>query len=91
MLRLLAAVPASVLFLLLLAPAALAQQSDHGEGLYGETDDLVVTNANFIVIAFFPLFVALMSFVQWRLDKRKEARKKAAKARQARPEWRGGW
>ncbi|MGI8595553.1 MAG: hypothetical protein ACR2ML_14550 [Solirubrobacteraceae bacterium] len=88
--RLLAALPASLLALLLLAPAALAQ-SDHGEGWYGETNDLVVTNAGFIVIAFFPLFVAFMSFVQWRLEKRKEARKKAAKARQARPEWRGGW
>ncbi|CAN5558061.1 hypothetical protein BH20ACT18_BH20ACT18_05830 [soil metagenome] len=87
MLRFLAAVPASALFLLLLAPVALAQQSDHGEGWYGETNDLVVTNAGFIVIAFFPLFVALMSFVQWRLDKRKEARKKAAKAREAHAGW----
>jgi hypothetical protein len=77
--------------LLLVAPVALADQSDHGEGLYGETSDKVVTNAGFIVIAFFPLFIALMSALQWRLDKRKEARKKAAKARSARPEWRGGW
>ncbi len=89
--RLLPALPASVLALLLLAPAALAQQSDHGEGWYGETDDVVITNAGFIVIAFFPLFVAFMSFVQWRLEKRKEARKKAAKEREARPEWRAGW
>ena len=74
---------------LVLAQAALAE--DHGEGLYGETNDKVVTNAGFIVIAFFPLFVLFMSLLQGRLDKRKTARKKAAKARQARPEWHGGW
>jgi len=72
-----------------LAPTALAE--DHGEGWYGETDDKVVTNAGFIVIAFFPLFVLFMSLLQGRLDKRKSARKAAAKARQQRPEWHGGW
>lgn len=85
--RFLSALPASVLVLLVVAPAALAQQSDHGEGWYGETDDLVVTNAGFIIIAFFPLFVAFMSFLQWRLEKRKEARKKAAKAREGNAGW----
>ena len=76
--------------LALLAPVALARK-DNGEGLWGETSDKIVTNAGFIVIAFFPLFIALMSFLQWRLEKRKEARKAAAKSRLARPEWRGGW
>jgi hypothetical protein len=71
------------------APAALAH--DGGEGLWGETDDKVVTNAGFILIAFFPLFVLVMSMIQWRLDKRKDARKKAAKARAARADVRGGW
>jgi hypothetical protein len=73
----------------LLAPVALAE--DHGEGLYGETNDKVVTNAGFLVIAFFPLLAFVLSMLQWRLDKRKEARKKAEKARHARDEWRGGW
>jgi hypothetical protein len=73
----------------LLAPAALAH--DGGEGLYGETSDKVVTNAGFIVIAFFPLFILLMSLLQWRLDKRKELRKAAAKRRAGAAEWRGGW
>jgi hypothetical protein len=71
------------------APAALAH--DGGEGLWGETNDKVVTNAGFILIAFFPLFVLFASLLQWRLDKRKEARKKAAKARVARADVRGGW
>jgi hypothetical protein len=74
----------------LLAPVALAVE-DHGEGLYGETDDKVVTNAGFIVILFFPLLILLLSLLQWRLDKRKEARKRAEKVRSGRSEWRGGW
>ena len=76
--------------LLALAPAALAKV-DGGQGLYGEADDKVVTNAGFILVAAIPLFVATMSFLQWRLEKRKEARKAAEKARRARPEWHGGW
>ena len=38
-----------------------------------------------------PLFIATMSFIQWRLDKRKERRKAASKARAARADMRGGW
>jgi uncharacterized membrane protein YphA (DoxX/SURF4 family) len=71
------------------APAALAH--DGGEGLWGETNDKVITNAGFILIAFFPLFVLFASLLQWRLDKRKEARKRAAKERVARADLRGGW
>lgn len=76
--------------LALLAPVALAR-TDGGEGLYGETNDKVVTNAGFLVIAFFPLFIAGMSFAQWRLEKRKQARNVAAKGRLTGAEWRGGW
>ena len=71
------------------APAALAH--DGGEGWYGETNDQVITNAGFVLIAFFPLFIFVMSFVQGRLEKRKDARKAAAKARSARADVRGGW
>ncbi len=74
---------------LLIAPVALAH--DGGQGTYGNANDLVVTNAGFIVIAFFPLFILLMSLLQWRLDKRKYARKAAAKRRAGAGEWRGGW
>ncbi len=79
----------SLLALAASAPAALAH--DGGEGWWGETTDVVVTNAGFVLIAFFPLFVAVMSAIQWRLDKRKDARKRAAKARAASADWRGGW
>jgi hypothetical protein len=87
--RLLAAVPVALLALALLAPAALAH--DGGQGLYGETDDKVVTNAGFIIIATVPLFIGLMSLLQWRLDKRKQARLAAKRSRASSAEWRGGW
>ncbi len=67
------------------------QGHDGGEGLWGETNDKVVTNAGFFLIAFFPLFIFAMSVIQWHLDKRKDRRKAAAKARSARADLRGGW
>jgi preprotein translocase subunit SecG len=79
-------------FLALTAPAALAASGhDGGEGIYGESNDKVITNAGFFLIAFFPLFVLVMSLIMWRLDKRKDRRKAAAKARHARADQRGGW
>ena len=78
--------------LALTAPVAMASQGhDGGEGLWGETNDKVVTNAGFFLVAFFPLFVLVMSLLQWQLDKRKERRKAAEKARRARADLRGGW
>jgi hypothetical protein len=87
--RLLATLLASALLLLALAPAALAYND--GRGFYGATDDKVVTNAGFILILFFPLFVLAMSLLQWRLEKRKEARKAAQKVHASDARWRGGW
>jgi hypothetical protein len=82
----------TVVLLALSAPVALAAEGhDGGEGLYGETSDKVVTNAGFIIIAFFPLLVFFLSLLQWRLDKRKYARKAAAKRRASSAEWHGGW
>jgi hypothetical protein len=78
----------SMLMLLVLAPAALAEND--GRGAYGATDDKVVTNAGFILIVFFPTFVFFMSMIQRRLEKRKEA-SKAAKKQLGEAEWRGGW
>ena len=88
--RLLTVLPTTLVALLVLAPAALAH--DGGEGLYGPADDKVVTNAGFILIAFFPLFIFTMSLLQWRLEKRKDARKRAHKALAGdEQQWRGGW
>ena len=76
--------------LLVLAPAALAH--DGGEGWWGETNDKVVTNAGFILIVFFPLFVLLMSHAPGRAGERKERRKKIQKSLAREQQyWRGGW
>jgi preprotein translocase subunit SecG len=82
------AAPAALLALVL-APAAYA--SNDGRGFYGATNDKVVTNAGFIVIGFFVLFVLFMSLLQGRLERRKEQRKAAAKAQSSSAHLRGGW
>jgi hypothetical protein len=71
--------------------ASTALAHDGGEGTYGPTDDLVVTYAGFILIGLFPLMVFVFSMIQWSLEKRKDRRKAAAKARRARADLRGGW
>ena len=71
--------------------AGTALAHDGGEGWWGETNDEVITNAGFVLIAFFPLLIFVLSMIMWRLDKRKDARKAAAKARRARADVRGGW
>jgi hypothetical protein len=73
---------------LTLAPAAIAS---YGRGLWGEVDDKVVTNFGFILIGGFPLIISIFSLIQWRLDKRKEARKAAEKALIGDAHWHGGW
>ena len=78
--------------LLVFASFAMADsQNDHGEGWFGETSDLDITIAGFILIAGFPLIILINSLIMWRLDKRKDARKAATKARAARADSRGGW
>jgi preprotein translocase subunit SecG len=89
--RLLATFTYSILLLLVLAPVALAETENDGRGFYGATNDKVVTNAGFILIVFFPVFVFTMSMIQKRLDKRKDARKAAKKAHSGNAQWRGGW
>jgi hypothetical protein len=79
----------SISLLALSAPMALAQSS--GEGTYGAVNDKTTTSAAFLVIAFFPLFVLVVSLLQWRLEKRKDAKKAAVKAAGGDKRWAGGW
>ena len=58
-----------------LIPAATAFAGDNGEGLYGETDDKVVTFFCLGIVIFFTLFVIFASWLQAVLDRRKEQRK----------------
>jgi hypothetical protein len=87
--RLITSLLLTLSLLALFAPVALAQNS--GEGALGEVDDKKVTNAGFLLIAFFPLFILLVSLLQWRLEKRKDAKKAAVKASGGDKRWSGGW
>jgi hypothetical protein len=90
--RLVTLLLANLTTLLVFASVALADsQNDHGEGWFGETSDWDITVAGFILIAGFPTFLLIASLIMWRLDKRKDLRKSAAKARAARADSRGGW
>jgi hypothetical protein len=76
----------------LLAPAAMASEGhDGGEGLWGETNDKVITNAAFVIIAGIPLLILILTLIQMSLDRRKDRRLAAAKARRSRQDLRGGW
>ena len=79
----------TVVLFALTAPVALAVEGhDGGEGWVGETNDKIVTNFGFGLIAFFPLFILVMSLIQWQLEKRKDRRKAEAKRRAHAA---GGW
>jgi uncharacterized membrane protein len=67
--RLALLVATSLVTLLALAPAAMAAD---GVGLWGRTDDKVVTYFSFVVMAFFAILVVVLSIIQIRLESRKE-------------------
>ena len=58
-----------------LIPAATAFAGDNGEGLWGETDDRIITFFSLGVVIFFTVFVIVASWIQAALDRRKEQRK----------------
>ena len=55
---------------LLLAAPAMAEKG--GEGLYGKTDDKVITNFGFGLMIFFTVLVVGLSIAQYLLEKRKQ-------------------
>jgi putative copper export protein len=57
--------------LLVIAPAAMAAD---GVGVYGRTNDKVVTYFAFGLIAFFAILVTVLSLIQIRLENRKQRR-----------------
>ena len=48
---------------------------DNGEGLWGETDDRIITFFSLGVVVFFALVVITGSWIQHRLEKRKDEQK----------------
>jgi hypothetical protein len=67
--RMLMSLGASLMLLLVASPLAMAAD---GEGLYGRTNDKVITFFCFGVIIFFALFVIVASYMQNRLETRKD-------------------
>jgi len=68
---------ALVLSLALAAPVMAAGGHDNGEGLVGETNDVIITFFSLGVVLFFFTVVCLGSFIQGRLEKRKDESKAA--------------
>ncbi len=64
-------------FCLPLVLAASAFAADNGEGLYGETDDKIITFFSLGVVVFFIVVVILLSALLGWLERRKEERKAA--------------
>ena len=64
-------------WLVVLAPSALAQVEPHdnGEGFLGETDDRIVTFFSLGVVVFFVVVVVLGTLIQQRLERRKDEQK----------------
>jgi hypothetical protein len=67
--RLILTVALSLVAVLALAPAAMAAD---GVGLWGRTDDKVITYFSFAVMAMFAILVVVLSVIQGRLESRKE-------------------
>lgn len=67
--RLVAVATTALVSVLVLAPAAVAAD---GVGLWGRTDDKVITFFAFAVMAFFAILVTVLSLIQIRLESRKE-------------------
>jgi hypothetical protein len=70
--RLIAVAAASLAILAAFAPSALAAD---GDGLWGPTNDKVVTYWSFGVLIFFAVLVTVLSLVQGRLENRTERRR----------------
>jgi preprotein translocase subunit SecG len=81
---------AVALTMLAVCPSAFAV-THGGEGLYGATNDAVITNTMFIVMGFFVVIIIVFSLIQGRLEHRKHARQDAARHRASSQEWKGGW
>ena len=79
-----------VILLLVFSDPALAV-THGGEGLYGPTDDVSITNTMFILIGLFPAIIIVLSIVQHFLDKRHHRIFEKEKAAAAANPSRGGW
>jgi hypothetical protein len=72
--RLRAAAVSTVLLAWSLLLAAPAIAGKGGEGIYGKTDDKVVTNFGYGIMIFFTLLVTILSVGQYLLERRKRSK-----------------
>jgi phosphatidylglycerophosphate synthase len=70
--RMIVTAASALLLSLLLAAPALAKEG--GEGLYGKTNDKVITNFGFGLMIFFTLLVTILSIGQYLLERRKQSK-----------------
>ena len=70
--RMRAAIAALSTIFLTLALAAPAMAAKGGEGLYGKTDDKVITNFGYGLMIFFVTLVTALSVGQYLLERRKQ-------------------
>jgi hypothetical protein len=81
---------APVLALLVFSDSALAV-THAGEGLYGPTNDVTITNAMFFLLALFPAILIVFTILQGFSDRRKHRKWEAEKAARAAEPSHGGW
>ncbi len=79
-----------VLLLLAFADPALAV-THGGEGLYGPTDDVSITDTMFILLGFFPVVIIVLSLYQNWADNRRHHKFHAERAREQAEADHGGW
>jgi hypothetical protein len=89
-LRFLVTLIVGALALLIFADPALAV-THSGQGLYGPTDDVTITNMMFFLILFFPGLILVLTLFQGFLDRRKHHKWEREKAAAAANPDRGGW
>lgn len=82
---------AAVAFMSLAFASPALAVTHNGQGIYGSTNDKVLTLAMFIVIALLVVIITVFSMLYHWLDARKHARMDAAKRRESAVEWKGGW
>ena len=80
----------TTLVILLAADASTAFAQESGAGHIDATEK-VITEWGLGLILFFPVFVADMSYLQGKLDQRKDRKKSAYRKAKGAAAWRGGW
>jgi preprotein translocase subunit SecG len=62
-----------------------------GEGLYGPTNDVTITNAMFFLLALFPAIIIVLTILQGFADRRKHRKWEQEKLARAAEPSTGGW